>query len=134
MTAIKITSSSTIGSAAGLVGLKTCFSILDKWSVKAEEAWTVLGMKKAQYYKARKSLDSISLSSDQIERISYVLNIHQALRVVFTNPENVYGYMTMPNDNHFFNGDTPLSVTVSRGFAGLYDTYRHIDTLRGGGW
>jgi len=41
----------------------------------------------------------VRLSQDQLTRASYVLNIHAALRTVFENPENLYGFMAMPNNN-----------------------------------
>tara|TARA_R110000803_G_scaffold90248_1_gene157550 strand:- start:5671 stop:5877 length:207 start_codon:yes stop_codon:yes gene_type:complete len=31
-------------------------------------------------------------------------NIHQSLKEVFSNPENVYGFMNMQNSNPYFNG------------------------------
>ncbi len=38
------------------------------------------------------------------------LNIHQALRIVFENPANQYGFMKMKNHNPYFSGRSPLEV------------------------
>ena len=90
-------------------------------------------MKKSTYYKNRESVDTARLSGDQVERISYILNIHAALRIVFDNPENVYGFMSMPNNNSYFNGRTPLTVISTGNFGALYETFKRVDALRGGG-
>lgn len=84
--------------------------------------------------KQREAEWSVGLDSDQMQRISFVLNIHAALRMVFDNPENVYGFVTMANDNHFFNGRTPLEVMSQGDMISLYETYRRIDVLRGSQW
>lgn len=123
-----ISSSSTMAR-----GLRTVFNILDKWKCSPEQQWCILGMKKSTYYKNRESVDTARLSGDQVERISYILNIHAALRIVFDNPENVYGFMSMENHNPYFNGRTPLDLISTGNFGTLYETFKRVDALRGGG-
>ena|SRR5690554_3737604 len=118
----------------GASGLKEAFSILDKWGCSAEQAQAILRLPKATFYKYRNDPKSTRLDRDQLARISYLLNIHQALRIVFENPENVYGFMGKRNHNPYFHGRTPLDVIESGDFAALYETFRRIDALRGGLW
>ena len=115
-------------------GLKAAFNILDKWGCTAEQAQSILRLPKATYYKYRSDPESARLDRDQLARISYLLNIHQALRIVFENPENVYGFMRKRNHNPYFHGKAPLEVIESGDFAALYETFRRIDTLRNGLW
>ena len=61
-----------------------------------------------------------------------MLNIHAALRMIFDNPDNLYGFVNMVNHNPFFNGRTPLAIMGTGDFAALYETYKRIDSLRGG--
>lgn len=117
---------------AAATGLKTAFTILDKWGCTPQQQWSILGMKKSTYYKCRESVAQARLSADQLERISYVLNMHAAMRTVFDNPENVYGFMGMANHNPFFNGCSPLDIIGSGNFGALYETFKRIDALRGG--
>lgn len=63
-----------------------------------------------------------------------MLNIHSALRVIFDNPENLYGFMAMANHNPFFQGRTPLEVMSQGDFVSLYETFKRIDALRGAQW
>ncbi|HTN34842.1 MAG TPA: antitoxin Xre-like helix-turn-helix domain-containing protein [Marinobacter sp.] len=118
----------------GISGLKAAFNILEKWECSADQAQAILRLPKATYYKYRSDPESARLDRDQLARISYLLNIHQALRVVFGNPENVYGFMRKRNHNPYFNGRAPLEVIESGDFSALYETFRRVDILRSGLW
>ncbi|TGN41685.1 MbcA/ParS/Xre antitoxin family protein [Marinobacter confluentis] len=115
-------------------GLKTVLTILERWGCTAEQAQKILQISRPAYYKYRKNPQQANLSQDQLERLSYLLNIHACLRTVFENPDNVYGFMAMKNDNPFFNGKSPLEIISTGQFAALYETFRRIDALRGGLW
>ncbi|MOA48771.1 hypothetical protein D3C78_1715630 [compost metagenome] len=67
-----------------------------------------------------------------MQRISVVLNIHAALRLVFDNPENVCGFPSMENRNEF-NGRTPLEIMAQGDMVSLYEPFRRIDALRAQG-
>ena len=115
-------------------GLKTALNILHKWGCDSEQVQAILQISRAAYFKYRKEPEAASLSRDQIERISCVLNIHAALRTIFENPENLYGFMAMKNGNPYFNGKAPLEIISGGSFAALYETYKRVDALRGGLW
>ena len=123
----------SISPQAAATGLKTAINILDQWGCSPEQEWAILGMKKSSYYKHRENAESARITGDQLERISYILNIHAALRVIFDNPENLYGFMSMENHNPFFNGESPLTIIATGNFGSLYEVYKRIDTLRGAG-
>lgn len=121
--------------AAAAVGLKTAVRILDKWRASGEQGEAILRVSHSTYARARRGdLDEIKLDSDQLTRISYLLNIHAALRMIFDNPENLYGFVNLVNDNPYFNGRTPLEIMGSGDFAALYETFKRIDSLRGSQW
>lgn len=116
-------------------GLKAAVRILDKWRAKGEQGEAILRVSHTTYARARRGdLAEIKLDADQLARISYLLNIHAALRTLFENPENVYGFVTMANHNPYFNGRTPLEVIGGGDFAALYETFKRIDSLRGAQW
>jgi len=114
-------------------GLKATLNILDKWGCGAEQQQAILGMKKSTFYKARANTGNTALTGDQLERLSYILNIHAALRVVFDNPKNTYAFMGLKNKNPYFNGRAPLDLISTGQFGALYETFRRIDALRGAG-
>ena len=121
--------------AAAATGLKAAVRILDKWSASGEQGESILRVTHSTYARARRGdIAEIKLDSDQLTRISYLLNIHASLRVIFDNPENLYGFVNMINHNPYFNGRTPLEIMGSGDFAALYETFKRIDSLRGAQW
>lgn len=119
-----------------VAGLRAALNILDKWQATAEQACRVLRISRSTYTRAKQpdSEWAVALDSDQMQRISLLLNIHGALRLVFDNPDNVYGFVAMENHNEFFNGRTPLEIIAQGDMISLYETFRRIDALRGAQW
>lgn len=113
---------------------KIGFNILENWSCSPAEKQAILGISKSAFYRYVKDPSTVTLSQDQLERISYLTNIHQALRLVFSNPDNIYGFMKMVNNNPYFNGRTPLSIIATGNFGALYEVSQRIDNMRGGQW
>ncbi|AQU82269.1 MAG: hypothetical protein JJT87_18160 [Halomonas sp.] len=121
--------------AAAAAGLKAAVRILDKWRASGEQGEAILRVSHSTYARARRGdLAEIKLDGDQLTRISYLLNIHATLRMIFDNPENLYGFVNMVNQNPYFNGRTPLEIMGSGDFAALYETFKRIDSLRGSQW
>jgi hypothetical protein len=118
----------------GSAGLKAVLNILEKWGCSAEQTMAILRLPRATFYKYRNDPSRARLDRDQLTRLSYLLNMHQALRIVFENHENVYGFMSKKNHNPYFHGRAPLEIIESGDFGALYETYKRIDTLRGGLW
>lgn len=106
------------------VGLKVAVSILEKWQATGEQCQAILCISADTYahVACRDPEWQVNLDDDQLTRISLVLNIHAALRVLFDNPSNVDGFMTMVNHNDFFDGRTPLEVIGQGDFDALRAT------------
>ncbi|HWV10642.1 MULTISPECIES: antitoxin Xre-like helix-turn-helix domain-containing protein [unclassified Pseudomonas] len=119
-----------------VAGLRAALNILEKWGASADQAGRILRISRSTYTRARQqgSAWSVTLDADQLQRVSLVLNTHAALRLIFDNPENVYGFARMENHNEFFNGRAPLDIMAQGDMISLYETYRRIDALRGAQW
>ena len=119
-----------------VTGLRAAVGILEKWAASSDQACRILRISRSTYTRARQRDPdwAVTLDADQMQRISFVLNIHAALRLVFDNPENVYGFPSMANDNDFFNGRSPLEIMAQGDMISLYETFRRIDVLRGAQW
>jgi hypothetical protein len=119
-----------------VTGLRAAVGILEKWNASSDQACHILRISRSTYTRARQHDPSwsVALDSDQMQRISFVLNIHAALRLVFDNPENVYGFPAMANHNEFFNGRSPLEIMAQGDMISLYETFKRIDVLRGAQW
>ncbi|GGW82201.1 antitoxin Xre-like helix-turn-helix domain-containing protein [Alteromonas halophila] len=120
-------------SDAASQSLHVAVNVLGKWKATREQMATILGISPASIARAKKK-ELVSLSRDQLERVSYVLNIHAALRTVFDNPENVYGFVHKKNHNPFFNGATPFELMLKGSVANLYEVFKRVDALRGAQW
>ncbi|AWY44118.1 hypothetical protein DKY63_31090 [Pseudomonas putida] len=119
-----------------VTGLRAAVGILEKWQASSDQACRLLRISRSTYTRARQRDPgwSVALDADQMQRISFVLNIHATLRLIFDNPQNVYGFVSMPNDNEFFNGRSPLEIMAQGDMIALYETFRRIDALRGAQW
>ncbi|MGB5825133.1 MAG: antitoxin Xre-like helix-turn-helix domain-containing protein [Pseudomonas mandelii] len=119
-----------------VTGLRAAVGILEKWSASSDQACRILRISRSTYTRARQRDPawSVTLDSDQMQRISFVLNIHAALRLVFDNPDNVYGFPSMANHNEFFNRRSPLEIMAQGDMISLYETFKRIDVLRGAQW
>ncbi|WP_338547035.1 antitoxin Xre-like helix-turn-helix domain-containing protein [Pseudomonas benzopyrenica] len=117
-------------------GLRAALNILDRWQASSEQSCRILRISRSTYSRAlqREGNWAVSLDADQLQRVSLVLNMHSALRLIFDNPENVYGFVAMANHNEFFNGRSPLEIMAQGDMISLYETFRRIDVLRGAGW
>jgi hypothetical protein len=116
------------------VAFKMGNNILDRWGCSTTQKQAILSLSKSTFHRYQKDPGSVSLNSDQLERLSYLANIHQALRIVFSNPDNVYGFMKMVNNNPYFNGRTPLSIISTGNFGALYEVFKRVDSMRSGQW
>lgn len=118
------------------LSLCTAIEILEKWCASSDQGCRILRVSCNTYTRARQDDQafSVALDSDQMQRISFVLNIHAALLLIFNNPKNIYGFPTMKNDNKFFNGRSPLEIMAQGDITSLAETYRQIDLLRDAQW
>ncbi|MBU2894961.1 hypothetical protein KO495_16790 [Colwellia sp. D2M02] len=113
-------------SAAFKLGL----NILEKWGCSESQKQAVIGVSKDTFTQTYTDPVNVELTNDQLERISYLANIHGSLRTMFSNPKNVYGFMSMVNNNPYFNGRSPLSLICSGNFGILYEVYKRIDSMK----
>lgn len=97
-------------SSATRIGVRTSLKILEKWGCNQEQVQALLRL--PENYNDL-DFEQVSFNQEQIERISYILNIHAGLKALFSNPENIYGFMSMVNHNHLFNGAKPIDVILS---------------------
>lgn len=114
--------------------LRAALRLLDHWQCSEKEKTALLGVGRSTLHKYQSRPESARIGNDLLERLSYLLNIHQALRTLFGNRENVYGFVRLPNHNPFFNGASPMDVMSTGRVASLYEVNRQLDGLRGGQW
>ena len=114
--------------------LKAALNILSKWECSDDQIVNILGLQESALNQFNNESKELELTEEQKVRISYLLNIHDSLRTVFSNPENVYGFMNMNNKNSFFNGVKPISLIDTGSFDNLESVHKRLDTMKHGNY
>lgn len=117
-------------------GLRTFARIAELWKISAADAMAILGVdSRSTYYellkRARATREVKGLHRDQLDRLSYVLGIYEALRVLFPHSsESRDGWVSRPNTATLFGGRSPVEIMRSS-MIGLYQTFAHLTDARG---
>lgn len=125
----KAKSSNTIAPVARAIN-----NLFSKWKLNQQQRMQLLGFtSSSMLHRFENTPEKLATRPDLEMRLSLLLNIHQALRLLFRNPENVYGYMSLVNHNVPFNGQRPLDI-ATRDIVGLIRVHDTLDGMRGGRW
>ncbi|HCR3980966.1 TPA: DUF2384 domain-containing protein [Kluyvera georgiana] len=113
--------------------LPVVFRILEKWQCNTDEQLRLLGISsRSTLNKYKESKGGIRLSLDIQERMSYILNIHKCLRLLFTADDSIYGWVRKPNSHPFFAGRSAMDVMNGGRVADLYEVATRLQSWRGG--
>jgi hypothetical protein len=116
-------------SAAGLRGF---FGITGKWGLLEKDNLILLGEpSRATYYNWKKG-EAGKLSRDTLERLSYIVGIYKALRILIPNDALAHAWVTRENDAPIFAGQPPLKLMLTGKLADLYRVRAYLDANRGG--
>ncbi|MGY4024925.1 MbcA/ParS/Xre antitoxin family protein [Aeromonas rivuli] len=113
--------------------LPVVFRILDKWQCTTDEQLKLLGISsRSTLNKYKESSGGIRLSVDMQERMSYILNIHKSLRVLFSVDDSIYGWVRKPSSHPFFAGRSAMDIMKGGRVADLYEVATRLHAWRGG--
>jgi hypothetical protein len=111
--------------------LRTFFRIAAAWQLSTSEAMTLLGLRSRSTFHVWKDGRAGALSRDTVERISYVLGIYKALRILLPSDAAADAWMRKPNAAPLFGGRSALDRLMSGNVADLYEVRRYLDAQRG---
>ncbi|RAP39624.1 hypothetical protein BYZ73_19510 [Rhodovulum viride] len=103
---------------------------MGRWGVRDEDAATLLGGLSVKTYRRWRSGDYGRVGRDLADRMSNLLGIHKALRILFQDPARGYAWVTRPNEA--FGGRSPLDVMRQGGMGDLQRVRAYLDSARGG--
>ncbi|MCL1078618.1 DUF2384 domain-containing protein [Parashewanella spongiae] len=112
-----------------IVGFKAAIKLLSSWDCEEKQIKNILNLDELSFKKFKMSPENALLNNEQLLRVSYLLNIHSALRTVFENPDNVVGFMSMKNNNEFFNGHAPIEILETGKLEDFKNVVDQIDRL-----
>lgn len=112
------------------VALKAFFKITEKWGLTSTQEQTLLAASKSTFYSWKSKKDG-DLSKDTIERISYVLGIYKALRILLPNEDAANKWIKKNNIAPLFGGKSALDKLMKGHVVDLADVRRYLDAERG---
>ncbi|MDP1831946.1 MAG: MbcA/ParS/Xre antitoxin family protein [Geothrix sp.] len=112
-------------------GIRAFFNIAQEWALSVEEQLALLGLGSRSTLFSWKRAQDARLDRDQLERISHILGIYKALRILLPSGESAQAWVKKPNDAPLFEG-RPALERMSQGILGLYLVRNYLDAQRGG--
>jgi hypothetical protein len=110
--------------------VRAFLNIIDRWSVRDEDARALLGgLSNGPYYEMKKKPERI-LDTDRLLRISYLIGIFKALNILYSK-KLADEWVRLPNSNRIFGGQTPLAFMVKGGLPAMQTVRRLLDARRG---
>lgn len=103
--------------------------LLSLWGVTDEQASTLLDMP-LRTYRRWKAGDVARIGRDGAARLSNLIGIHKALRIIFREPPRAYSWVSAANTA--FGGKTALDVMLGGDLTDLMRVRRYLDAERGG--
>ena len=112
-------------------GLRAFFRIMGHWQVRDEDARALLGgVTNGPFYEMKRQPDRV-VDTDRLTRISYVVGIFKALRILHSE-RLADEWVQLPNQNPIFAGQTPLAYMVRGGLPAIQTVRRLLDSRRAG--
>ena len=118
-----------ITDAEGAAMLRAVLTLFGRWRVSDTEAAILLDIAPRTLAR-RKAGTTGALSRDQKARLSNLIGIHKALRIIFQDPGRAYDWVRRPNAA--FGGSTALQVMLGGELTDLMRVRRYLDAERGG--
>lgn len=115
----------------GQTALTAFFNITAGWGLAADEERTLLGAPPRSTFFKWKGERAARLSADTLERISYIMGIYKALRILLPTEEAASAWIKKPNTAPGFGGRSALDRMLAGRVVDLADVRRYLDAERG---
>lgn len=102
-------------------------NLVNRFDFKESEARILMGDMPRSTYTSHRA----KLNRDQKERVSYLLGIYKALRILFDDGEQARTWINRNNSLPPFNGMTPKEYMLEGGLVRLADVRKFLDYWRG---
>lgn len=108
---------------------RAALNLFAKWELTDEQAATLLDMP-VRSYRRWKAEGPGRSSRDGRARLSNLMGIHKALRIIFSEPQR--GYAWLRTGNTAFAGASALDVMLGGELTDIMRVRRYLDAERGG--
>jgi uncharacterized protein (DUF2384 family) len=104
-------------------------NLFERWQLGEREAVTLLGGLSPRTWARWKRGEIGRIDRDRKARLSNLMGIHKALRLIFTENARAYGWIRRPNAA--FGGRSALDVMLGGELTDLMRVRRYLDAERG---
>ena len=110
--------------------LRAAVNLFSLWKLTDKQAATLLGAPTRSYARWKADGKAGSWPRDLKARLSNLMGVHKALRIVFREPQR--GYDWVHASNSAFGGKSALDVMLGGELTDLMRVRRYLDSERGG--
>lgn len=113
------------------VAMEAFFNLMDKWDIQGvENKRKLLGMpSEATFFNWQKGIVR-TVPHDTLMRISYLLGIHKALKMLFSG-NNERSYLWIKKPNKAFGGQSAFERMLAGEITDLCEVRNYLDAMRG---
>lgn len=104
-------------------------NLADRWGLTDDQAAVLLGDISVRTFRRWKAGNLGRAGVDTAARLSNLMGIHKALRLLFKEPTRGYGWIKRPNDA--FGGQSALDIMLHGQLTDLMRVRRYLDAVRG---
>lgn len=109
---------------------RAVLKLFEHWGLTDAEAVILLGGISLKTYRRWRSQEYGRVARDLADRLSNLLGIHKALRIIFKEPSDGYRWIKAPNDA--FGGKSAFEIMSAGAFTDILRVRRYLDSVRGG--
>ena len=117
-----------ISDAEAAAMFRAVVNLFGRWELTDEQAATLLDMP-VRTYRRWKAGEQGRIDRDAKARLSNLMGIHKALRLIFREPQR--GYAWIKAENEAFGGKSALAVMLGGELTDLMRVRRYLDAERG---
>lgn len=118
-------------SSAELAALQgAVLALFDRWQIKDDQAAVLLGDVSTKTISRWRKGELGRVSRDMADRLSNILGVHKALRIIFADPKRGYDWISKPNAA--LEGRSALEIMLQGGLLDIIRVRRYLDAVRGG--
>jgi hypothetical protein len=109
---------------------RAIIALFSHWGVTDDQAAILLGGISVKTFRRWKKREYGNVGRDLADRMSMLLGIHKALRVIYSDTDR--GYRWIGANSDVFGGKTALSVMLQGGSEDIRRVRTYLDAVRGG--
>ncbi|MEE2689958.1 MAG: MbcA/ParS/Xre antitoxin family protein [Pseudomonadota bacterium] len=110
--------------------MRAAMNLFALWKLSDAEARTLLGAPSPRTFARWKKNELGAISYDTASRLSHLMGIHKALRMLFKEPERAYAWLR--KSNAAFGGQSALARMLAGELVDLAAVRAYLDAERGG--